>query len=372
MFRNKIEVNWQLFKETSHTPSLIDIVGERNFKKVTDFCFIENPYFPSKKTIKKLVKKLPEVIKKYPSGNPTIVQQHLASVISADSEHLILGNGATELITVIQNRLVKTMGIPVPTFSEYIEKVQSEDKVRLFPLSEEKSFQLDLNEYADWLNNERLTSALVINPGNPTGQLFSVAEMKAFLEKMRHLDLVLVDESFIDFSENRIPTLIPFVKQFTNLLIVRSMSKHCGVPGLRLGYCCTANTAFLKTIRGNLPVWNLNTLAEYFLAQLKDMEDEYHIARKKVIADIELLYQQLSQIEGFIVYPTGSNFILMKVNFGTTAYEVQKMLLEEHGVYVRDCTNKEGLDQYHIRVASQGRKKDKLLIGALKRIVAAR
>lgn len=185
---------------------------------------------------------------------------------------------------------------------------------------------------------------------------------------MTHLKLVLVDESFIDFSGNEIPSLIPFVEKFPNLIIVRSMSKHCGVPGLRLGYCCTSNTDFLKKIRSILPIWNINTLAEYFLSQLKDTDTEYHIARKRVISDVQELYEQLKMFDGYEVYETGSNFILMKITNGTSAYDIQMKLLEEHGVYVRDCSNKVGLDKYHIRVASQGRKKDKYLIKALQDI----
>jgi histidinol-phosphate/aromatic aminotransferase/cobyric acid decarboxylase-like protein len=146
------------------------------------------------------------------------------------------------------------------------------------------------------------------------------------------------------------------------------MSKHCGVPGLRLGYCCTSNKEFLQKMRSALPVWNINTLAEYFLTQLKDTDKEYHIARKRVIADVDDLYKQLKTIKGIEVYPSGCNFILLKITNGLTAYEIQMKLLQDYGVYVRDCSNKQGLDKYHIRVASQGRKKDKFLLKALQKI----
>jgi len=365
MRKKKIEINHHLFYETSHSPSLLDIVGEKMLGDVIDFCFIENPYYPGKKLLRKLQKKLKVVIKSYPSSNPVLAQNDLASVVHVNSEYIIIGNGATELITIIQNHLVEDIGIPVPTFSEYIDKLRHSERVKLFQLPENNQYQLNLNDYAEWIINEKLSAALVINPGNPTGQIIATEEMRLFLEKMRHLKLVLVDESFIDFSGYDIPSLMPFVEEFSNLIIVRSMSKHCGVPGLRLGYCCTANTDFLKKIRAVLPVWNINTLAEYFLSQLKNTDKEYNIARKRVIDDVQDLYQQLKKIDGLEVYPTGSNFIFVKIKWGATAYQVQMQLLEEYGVYVRDCSNKVGLDKYHIRVASQGRKKDKFLIKAL-------
>ncbi len=368
MFKKKIEINHHLFYETSHSPSLVDIVGEKMLGHVIDFCFIENPYYPDKKLLRKLTRKLPVVIKSYPSSNPILAQRDLAAVVNVKPEHLVIGNGATELITLIQNQLIENIGIPVPTFSEYIEKLRSSEQVKLFQLPANAKYQLDLDEYSEWLNREKLSAALIINPGNPTGQFISTEKLVAFLEKMSHLKLVLVDESFIDFSGITIPSLMPVIEYFPNLIIVRSMSKHCGVPGLRLGYCCTANAGFLKTIRSAIPIWNINTLAEYFLSQLKSTDNEYHIARKRVISDVAELYQQLSTIKGFEVYPTGSNFILLKILNGSSAHDVQMKLLQEYGVYVRDCSNKVGLDKFHIRVASQGRKKDKVLVKALKKI----
>lgn len=368
MLRKQIEIKRELFDETSHSPSLVDIVGEEQLADVVDFCFIENPYFPGEALLQKLQDKLPEVIKAYPSSNPKLAQQDLAAVVHVNPEYLVLGNGATELITIIQNNFVEDMGIPVPTFSEYIEKVQNQQKVRLFQLPADKQYQLDLEEYADWLVDEEISSALIINPGNPTGQLLSVENITGFLNRMKHLKLVLLDESFIDFAGEEIPTLMPKVEQFQNLVIVRSMSKHCGVPGLRLGYCCTANEYYLRQIRNALPVWNINTLAEYFLTQLKDTDAEYHQARKHVISDVRELHKALAEINGYEVYPTNSNFILLKINFAISAYNLQMKLLQDFGVYVRDCSNKTGLDDKHIRIASKGREKDKLLIHALKTV----
>ncbi len=369
MAPKKIGINHHLFYETSHSPSLVDIVGEKMLPQVIDFCFIDNPYYPGKKLIRKLVRKLPVVIKSYPSSNPILAQNDLAAVVHCKPEHLIIGNGATELISIIQNQLIESIAIPVPTFSEYIEKLRSDEQVKLFKLSAKENYQLDLSAYSTWINQKKLKAALIINPGNPTGQFIGVGEMLDFLEKMKDLKLVLVDESFIDFASDEVPTLIPYVENFPNLIVVRSMSKHCGIPGLRLGYCCTSNAEFLQKIRNTLPIWNINTLAEYFLKQLKNTNKEYHVARKKVRADVQVLHQNLKQLKGVEVYDTGSNFILLKITNGMDARQVQMKLLEEYGVYVRDCSNKVGLDKFHIRVASQGRKKDKLLVAALAEIL---
>jgi histidinol-phosphate/aromatic aminotransferase/cobyric acid decarboxylase-like protein len=147
------------------------------------------------------------------------------------------------------------------------------------------------------------------------------------------------------------------------------MSKHCGVPGLRLGYCYSGNLYLLNRLRRFIPTWNLNTLAEYFLSLLPQTDAAYHEARKRLIADVRCLYEALKSIRGIDVYPTGANFVLFKVRTGMTASELQSRLLEEHLMYVRDCSNKIGMDDRHIRVASQGRDKDARLVEALRVLV---
>jgi histidinol-phosphate/aromatic aminotransferase/cobyric acid decarboxylase-like protein len=152
------------------------------------------------------------------------------------------------------------------------------------------------------------------------------------------------------------------------LIIVRSMSKHCGVPGLRLGYCYSANDQFLERMRYLLPTWNINTVAEYLLTLLPPTDEAYHVARRRLIDDVQWFYDQLCPMERFYVYPTGANFVLIRVENGMTAHELQMLLLREYRLYVRDCTNKRGMDAYHIRVASQGREKDRRLVDALREL----
>ena len=112
-----------------------------------------------------------------------------------------------------------------------------------------------------------------------------------------------------------------------------------------------------------------STLAQYFLSLLPDAVDAYHEGRKRLIRDVTNLYEDLRTIPHLEVYPTGANFLLFKVRNGMTASELQTRLLVEHEMYVRDCSNKLGMDAFHIRVASQGRQKDTRLVEALRTLL---
>ncbi len=355
-----------LFYETSHSPAVSDLVGYEHAKDIIDFCFIANPYYPTPEMLVDLQQHLPNLIKSYPSSNPLESQKHLAAVLHVDPENLIIGNGATELIVLINTILIDRIGVPVPTFGEYIEKMRDERDAELYFLDPAKGYHLDLNDYRAWAAQKKLKALLVINPGNPTGQFIPLEAMVDFVRQTRDLDFVVIDESFIDFAGDPVPSLLPMAAQFPHLLVVRSMSKHCGVPGLRLGYCYNSNREVLARLRHFLPTWNLNGIAQYFLSLLQDTDGAYHQARKRLIGDVHWLHSALQSIPWIDVYPTGANFVLFRIKTAMTAAELQTRLLAEHQMYVRDCSNKVGMDASHIRVASQGREKDAKLIEALR------
>lgn len=355
----------QLFFETSHSPSLADLVGYQNSKNIIDFCFISNPYYPTPEMLQDLQENLPSLLRSYPSSNPIYSQKHLAELLQLKPENLIVGNGATELIVAMNTTLIDKIAVPVPTFGEYIEKLRHQRDAELYFLKVENNYRLDLHDYIAWVRARGLTSLLIINPGNPSGQLFSLDAMFEFLQRAKDMELIVVDESFIDFSADSVPSLLPMAARFSNLLIVRSMSKHCGVPGLRLGYCYSENLYVLNRMRRFIPTWNVNSIAQYFLSKLASTDAAYHESRKRLISDIRWLYDHLLEVPGIVPYPTGANFVLIKVTNGMTALELQTRLLKEHRMYVRDCSNKIGMDQFHIRVASQGRENDRKLVEAL-------
>src|SRR5690242_20747031 len=202
------ELKRHLFYETSHSPALADLVGYEKAKDIIDFCFIANPYYPTPEMLLDLQHNLPNLIKSYPSSSPVMSQQNLAAVLHVSPEKLIIGNGATELIVLINTTLIDRIAVPVPTFGEYIEKLKDQRDAELYPLNPDERYLLHPPEYLEWVRKRGLKSLLIINPGNPTGQLISLEEMIDFLDQAKDMELVIVDESFIDFAGDSIPSLL--------------------------------------------------------------------------------------------------------------------------------------------------------------------
>src|ERR1700738_2695891 len=169
-----MELRKHLFYETSHSPSLADLVGYEKAKDSVDFCFIANPYYPTREMLDDLKENFPNLIKSYPSSNPATSQENLAAVLHVNPDHLIIGNGATELIVLINTTLIDRIAVTIPTFGEYIEKLKDQRDAELFALKPEQNYKLDLTDYLSWVHQRGLKALLVINPGNPTGQLFSL------------------------------------------------------------------------------------------------------------------------------------------------------------------------------------------------------
>jgi histidinol-phosphate/aromatic aminotransferase/cobyric acid decarboxylase-like protein len=146
------EIRRHLFYETSHSPALADLVGYERARDIIDFCFIANPYYPTAEMLADLQRNLPNLIKSYPSSNPLLSQQNLAAVLHVDPEHLIIGNGATELIALLNVTLIDRLAVPIPTFGEYIEKMKDLRDAELYSLDPHRGYQLDLDEYLAWVH----------------------------------------------------------------------------------------------------------------------------------------------------------------------------------------------------------------------------
>ncbi len=353
--------------QTQELNSLSSLYGGYWSHNVLDFCYMTNRYFPPRRMIEDLQARLPELIGSYPSTN-----WHLSSLMAEQlgltHNELVVGNGASELINPIVSRFVHRLAVPVPTFEEFVNRAKFLGR-EVCPFRPAQRFNLDVDAFIEHIKNTGSDSALIIRPNNPTGSYLAKDDLVYFLEHMRSLNLVLVDESFLDFVDaGSDPSALDLINEFPNLLVLKSLSKNCGIPGIRLGYAVTGNSERLAALRGDLPIWSINSFAQYFLEKMGDYRWEYTESCRRVREATRILVQGLEEVPFLFPYPTQGNFVLCRTLDGFTGQELTARLFEDCRVLVNDCGSKDGLEDNFIRIACRTEEENGRLIDALKRL----
>ncbi len=336
---------------------------------VKDFCYMTNPYFPPQEFIDSLGANLRTLIKSYPSTN-WYISSLVAKPLGLTQDEIVIANGASELIAAITDRFVDNLAVPVPTFDEFINRAVSQGK-KVSPYQLEGDFELDVEGFIRHVQNSKANAALLINPNNPTGTLISKESMIYLMESLRHLELVLVDESFIGFTScDPAPSIMDMIVDFPNLIILKSLSKIYGIPGLRLGYAVSGNRDVTASLRSDVPIWSINSLAQYFLEEIGPYLQEYAKSCSQVRYATQTLYSGLQSVPYLHPYPTQGNFVLSQVIHGITAGELTARLFKESNILINDCSGKRGLDNRFVRMASRTVEENAQLVQALQSLSA--
>lgn len=345
--------------------------GVRNFE-VVDFSANINPLGLSDSIKKSIIDNMESLVH-YPDPAGTLLKQAISVHYGIDADRVILGNGAVELMYIYFHcRSPKNVLIPVPSFSEY-ERAAMAAKCHIERLYMDKEQSFTLNRSGLMEHLSKVDAVVLGNPNNPTGELIDRDELEAIIsEAAKYNTDVLVDESFLDFlSSDKDYAVMELVERYSNLFVLRSMTKFFAIPGLRLGFGVANNELMDKMEPGRDP-WNVNLLAQMAgVAALKDKT--YQMDSRQIISGcIEYLYRALSSIEGLKVYRPSVNFILASVeNTGMTSSEFVKAM-GDRGILVRDCCNYPGMDNYHVRFAVRLMEENEKLIETIKRVLAER
>ncbi len=362
---NDLDAANYLFADSSKKMDILSKVHGGLWRyNILDFCYLVNPYFPGRQLYEELSQNLQQLVQNYPSGH-----QKLSKLLSLwfrgeniDQDNLIIGNGASELIRIINRHLVKKITIPVPTFNEY-ENLGHEQK-NYFQLHEKEGFRLDPDEYINSVKKSNSNFALIINPNNPTGSISSKDDIIKIIENLKYLDGIIVDESFINFSGDRDNSLQSLVTEYPNLLIIHSIGKEFGVLGLRLGYILTKNRKALKKIRDHIPIWNVNSVAEKYLELLPKYKHDFERSINNIVRDRERLYTELKKIDYLKTFPSYANFFLCKILNGKNSRDLTIDLLKNN-IYIKDCSNKTMLNDKFVRIAVRSRMDNEILMKVL-------
>jgi len=343
--------------------------GYWRYPGLIDFCYLVNPFFPNRRLLKELKANFDTLLSEYPSGID--VQNLLASrLFNISRKYIVTGNGAAELINAMMSEPGTATGFVIPTFSEYFQRAERENARFYEPGN--MDFRYGIEELKEFSRD--LDRLVLINPDNPSGNFIQKDDVLGLLKHLATEGVQLIlDESFVDFSsEGEENTLIAseILQSFPNLMVMKSISKSYGIPGLRLGVAASSDTASLERIKGRLPIWNINSLAEFFLQITVKHKDKYTSACKKIAAENRRFHSELSAIPQIRPIPSQANFITCEIVGNLTATELTRILLTKYGMFVKDLTGKLGIPdiRQYIRLAIRDEPDNNKLLAAIKEI----
>ena len=349
--------------------------GHWRFPKMLDYCYLVNPYFPTKRMKDELRSSFDTLLTEYPSG--MFVNSLLAGkYFGIRQDYVVVGNGAAELIKSLMERLVagsstSKIGVIYPTFEEYPHRLKQEDIVAFQPDNRDLKYTED--DLIAFYTGKGISSLLLINPDNPSGNFISMAGLQKLLawSKAQQIQLI-VDESFVDFSDDfEHNTLLRNETLADNpqLVVMKSISKSYGVPGLRLGILASSDVALIKWIKKDISIWNINSFAEFYMQIFGKYESDYLAACRKFIAERRRFEVLLREIPYMRVLPTQANYFCIELTDKYSSAELTKLLLERYNIMVKDCDSKNGLKgRNFIRISVRSQQDNDQLIAALKEL----
>lgn len=344
--------------------------GYWRFPKMLDFCYLVNPYFRSSKIVDEMQANFRTLLAEYPSGMK--VNTLLASKCwGIKEDYVVPGNGAAELIKVLMEILPGTLGVIRPTFEEYPNRRNKESLVTFIPSN--RDYRYTVKDLMAFFEDNHADNIILINPDNPSGNFIpmkDVCKLAGWCEQKK-IRLV-VDESFVDFSvgwKNNTLLHDDILEAYPHMLVMKSISKSYGVPGIRLGILCSADMEIISQIKRMVSIWNINSFCEFFMQIYTKYEKDYVRACERFIEERNDFEAKLRQVSYLRVLPSQANYYLVEVLPPYTANGLVLKMLKEYNILMRDCSGKAGLDKgQYMRIAVRDHVDNKKLISALKQL----
>ncbi|MFQ5602094.1 MAG: histidinol-phosphate transaminase [bacterium] len=274
---------------------------------------------------------------RYPSFNPNRLLERLAALLKISSEQLLVGNGSNELLQLLMTAVLneqKKLLLVQPTFLIY-QKVCSLTGAEPIRLEFAADWSFPVEAILEVIEKNKVALCIFCSPNNPTGSTLKAKDLRKILE--RTSGLVLVDEAYHEFSNERYLNLLPL---YQNLILTRTFSKALGLAGLRVGYLIAHPAIITELRKAKLP-YNLNAFSEIVAAKSLQHFDLIEINIQKIKTEKRRLVQALSDIPENTVYPSQANFFMLET---PVAAKALFDYLIKRGVWVRD------ISQHHPRL----------------------
>lgn len=342
--------------------------GYWRYPKLIDFCYLVNPYFPNKKLIAEMKSNFELLLTQYPSGmaiNSLIASKNF----SVHADQIVVGNGAAELIKSLMERFTGKLGMALPTFQEYPNRKSEDDVIPYYVTND--NFQYTADDLINFYEDKPIQALAIVNPDNPSGNFIEKADLLRLAEWAEKKDIrLIVDESFVDFAEAyESQTLIEedIICKYPKLIVVKSISKSYGVPGIRLGILVSNDTELIAEMKKDVAIWNINSFAEFYLQIYEKYKKEYDSAIEKFKRTRKTYVEKLSEISGLRVIPSQANYVLCEIRANVSSRELAEMLLDEN-ILIKDLSSKKGFEgKNYVRLAVRDKNDNNILIEALKK-----
>ena len=343
--------------------------GYWRFPQMLDYCYLVNPFFPPKRMKDELRANFDTLLENYPSGMQ--INSLLAGkYFGVKQDYIVVGNGAAELIKVVmEEHSGDKVGIIYPTFDEYPNRLRKEQIVPFFP--QNKNFEYTAEDLMAYFEDKNISLMMLINPDNPSGHFMPKNDVLQLAEWCAIKGIrLLVDESFVDFTYGAVDNSLLYddiLTAYPHMMVMKSISKSYGVPGLRLGILATADIDLIVRMKKEVSIWNINSFAEFYLQIYGKYEKDYIKACAKFIAERETFYTELQSIPYLRVIPSQANYFLCEVIAKYTSSELTQKLIE-NDVIVSNCGLKSNMFGYNlVPLAIRSRKDNARLIDILRR-----
>lgn len=303
----------------------------------------------------------------YPDPDCHDLKQAISRVLGIAPECVGIGNGSTELIFLLPQALaLRRALVPGPTFSEYAAAIRAVGgEVSLLLASPEEEFRLWSSQLAAALQRS-YDCVWLCNPNNPTGQLWTKAQVLELWELARRVGAsLIVDEAFIDYCEA--DSVVYEAPSRSGLLVLRSFTKFYGMPGLRVGYL-VAEPAVIRRVEDVRLPWSVNSVAQA-AAQASLDETDYAVHSRRLVAEERPRLAAALVDLGVTPCPSSANFLLVRLPSFLASAAVAAAT-QRQGVLIRDCESFEGMGQQWIRVAVRTAAEHERLVQALKNALA--
>ncbi len=342
--------------------------GYWRFPNMLDYCYLVNPFFPTQRMKDELRANFDTLLENYPSG------MHINSLLAGKyfgvkQEYIVVGNGAAELIKVVmEEHSGDRVGVIYPTFDEYPNRLRKEQIVPFFPKGE--NFEYTADDLIKHFGDKGISLLTLINPDNPSGHFMPKSDVLRLAAWCADKGIrLLVDESFVDFTYGYADNSLLYndiLAANPHMMVMKSISKSYGVPGLRLGVLATADAGLISRIKKEVSIWNINSFAEFYLQIYGKYEKDYAKACKRFITERETFHAELQTIPYLRVIPSQANYFLCEVTKKYTSAELVQKLIERN-VMVSDCGLKSNMGgRNFVRLAIRSRDDNGRLIEILR------